>query len=138
MLQIHKLILWDLPTLTNRHKNKSSCLWPIDSGSVLLKHYFLPMDSCHQVCSTSITYKWYKAYSMTYLLRSHAVSWVSKYSGSFWSITQKGRLSAPLSSPTFPEIHQSLPQGWGYVCMQEGNPWCHDDCFCPPAVSTPS
>lgn len=113
LLQTCKLILWDPHALTNSDKNKSSNLWPVDSGSVLLKHYCLLMGSRYQAHSIFITYKWYKAYFIIYLLRSHVVFRLSEYPGNFWSVRQKGRLSAPLSSPVFTEIHQSPSWVWG-------------------------
>ena len=93
LLQTRKLILWDLRALTNRDKIKSSDLWSIDSGSVLLKHYCLLMGLRYQAHSIFITYKWYKAYIIIYLLRSHVVFQVSEYPGDFWSVMQKGKLS---------------------------------------------
>jgi len=47
----------------------------------------------YQAHSIFITYKWYKAYIIIYLLRSHVVFQVSEYPGDFWSVMQKGKLS---------------------------------------------
>lgn len=108
--------------LLQRDKNKSPNLWPTGSVSVLLKHYCLLMGSCYQSDSIFITYKWYKAYFIIYLFRSHVVFRVSEYPGNSWSVMQKGRLSAPLSSPIFTEKHQSPSWVWVDGCLLAGNP----------------
>lgn len=81
LLQTYKLLLWDLHALTKKDKKKSSNLWSTDCGSVLLKHYCLLMGSLYQAHSIFITYKWYEAYSIIYLLGIHVVFQVSEYPG---------------------------------------------------------
>lgn len=50
---------------------------------------------------------------------------------------QKGRLSAPLSSPTFTEIHQSLPWGWGCSLLAGRKPLTLQSLFLPPCTEYP-